>query len=269
MCASLLQRRCCQRDVRNPCLALPQRATYPLATMTDGSAMPSCLPPQLVVTWLPRRDVAAALRVSKNWSGAAEPIFQAMAGRHGLRRMGSALGSSFSWRATVRQYRSTLGVEVQGWDPSEDSMRLILAAYESLPMISELISGGADVNVVNYDGISVLHIVASRGNLDGLNSLIAAGADLNAQNRYGLGYPCGGTPLHCAANSPCASLARRYACARRLIEAGANARLLNGDEDAPHHVVRYRKREDGTEEVDPEGHRRFCELLKTAFRNQR
>jgi len=162
-----------------------------------------------------------------------------------------------------------LGVEVQGWDPSEDSMRLILAAYESLPMISELISGGADVNVVNYDGISVLHIVASRGNLDGLNSLIAAGADLNAQNRYGLGYPCGGTPLHCAANSPCASLARRYACARRLIEAGANARLLNGDEDAPHHVVRYRKREDGTEEVDPEGHRRFCELLKTAFRNQR
>ena len=40
--------------------------------------------------------------------------------------------------------------------------------------------------------------------------------------------------LHAAASSWSAPLSRRFACARRLIEAGANARLLNADEDAPY-----------------------------------
>jgi hypothetical protein len=65
--------------------------------MASSAKMPSCLPPQLVMAWLPIRDVAAALRVSKDWCGASEPLFQAIAARHGRKR-------EESWRAAVRRF---------------------------------------------------------------------------------------------------------------------------------------------------------------------
>ena len=192
--------------------------------------MPSSLPPQLVMTWLPIRDVAAALRVSKDWCGASEPLFQAIAGRHGLRRLDP------SWRYTVEYYRATLGLTLHGLDLR--GMELIAsAASDDVPAIQRCISEGVNPNFRTSAGQTALHIAAMWGNLNAVNALIAAGADLNPQNwieRNYLGY-IGGTPLHVAANSTKAPLAKRCRCAERLIEAGANARLLNDEEDAPHH----------------------------------
>jgi len=130
------------------------------------------------------------------------------------------------------------------------------------------------------------------GHLDALNALIAAGADLNRQNHirndYESDHRWGGTPLHVAANSRKASLYKRYRCARKLIEAGANARLLNDEEDAPHqsqfpeadlreginlfldqapaaHVV-----DQAEAEAEAEAYRlMFRKLLKDAYRAQR
>jgi hypothetical protein len=51
----------------------------------------------------------------------------------------------------------------------------------------------------------------------------------------------------------------RLACARRLLEAGANARLLDTKENAPYQVP--------LEGSDP--YNRLGELLETAFRAQR
>ena len=193
--------------------------------------MPSSLPPQLVMTWLPIRDVAAALCVSKDWFGASEPLFQAIAGRHGLRRLEP------SWRYTVEYYRATLGLTLRGIDLR--GMELIAsAASDDVPAIQRCISEGVNPNFRTSAGQRALHIAAMWGHLDALNALIAAGADLNAQNHirndYGSDHLWGGTPLHVAANSRKASLYKRYLCAQRLIEAGANARLLNDEEDAPH-----------------------------------
>jgi len=129
------------------------------------------------------------------------------------------------------------------------------------------------------------------GHLDALNALIAAGADLNRQNHirndYESDHKWGGTPLHVAANSRKASLYKRYRCARKLIEAGANARLLNDEEDAPHHsqfpeadpreginfldeVAAAPVVDQAEAEAEAEAYRQmFRKLLKDAYRAQR
>ena len=244
-------------------------------TETRGAAMrqamPSRLPPQLIIAWLPTRDVASALRVSKDWRGSPEPIFKAIAGRHGLRRVDP------SWRETVRRYRTRLG-RMESHNPL--AMRLHQAAQrDDAPAIQRLVSGDwdadrqmfpepVDVDYAGGVGQTALHIAAMWGNLNAVNALIAAGADLNPQNwieRNYLGY-IGGTPLHVAANSTKAPLDKRCRCAERLIEAGANARLLNGEEDAPYES----EFPDCPTTLDSSRHRpRFRQLLKDAYRAQR
>ena len=228
------------------------------------SCMASSLPPHLVLTWLPIRDVASALRVSKDWCSTAEPIFQAIAGRHGLRL---ALGS---WRATVQRYRSYVGnfdfdspsVFLHGQHP----MRIHGAVQRNdVPTIQRYISEGVDINYESSVGQTPLHIAAMWGNLNALNALIAAGCDINRHNRIVETDRCGGTPLHIAANSKKALLTDRYRCAERLIEAGANARILNGEEKAPYES-QFPEREGSALTLV---RRRFRELLKGAYRAQR
>ena len=223
-------------------------------------AMPSCLPPQLIIAWLPTRDVAAGLGVSKDWCASPDPIFQAIAGRHGLQRVEP------SWRATVRQYRSSLGQRLFG---NLVAPGFIGAAQrDDVQTIQTLISGDFDINRGTSAGQTPLHIAAMWGNLNALNALIAAGADLNPQNwivRTESDY-FGGTPLHVAANSTKVPLTKRYRCAKRLIEAGANARLLNGEESAPYES----EFPDNPTTLDSSRHRRrFRKLLKDAFHAQR
>ena len=243
--------------------------------MASSAPMPSCLPPQLIIAWLPTRDVAAALRVSKDWCDKPEPIFKAIAGRHGLRRVDP------SWRETVRRYRTRLG-RMESHNPL--AMRLHQAAQrDDAPAIQRLVSGDwdadrqmfpepVDVNYAGGVGQTALHIAAMWGNLNAVNALIAAGADLNPQNwieRNYLGY-IGGTPLHVAANSTKAPLAKRCRCAERLIEAGANARLLNGEEDAPYQSPLPEHESDLINMRGlAESRVRFRKLLTFAFRAQR
>jgi len=49
-------------------------------------SFPSSLPPQLVLAWLPLREVGPALRASTAWRGAAEPLFQLLAQSRNLQR---------------------------------------------------------------------------------------------------------------------------------------------------------------------------------------
>lgn len=253
--AARILRDCSMRETRSAARSAAMRR----------QAMPSYLPPQLVMAWLPTRDVASALRVSRSWSGAAEPIFQAIAGRHGLRLVCLHDAPEPSWRATVRRYRIRLGRMTL-----RDSQAMVLLAAaqrDDVPAIQSILFQGANVNNVSAYGMTALHIAAMWGNLNALNALIAAGADLNAQNGLKRTEGPGGTPLHVAANSRSAYLTKRYHCAKRLIEAGANARLLNADEDAPYQS-QFPEITDA-----PFGRtlsrQTFRKLLETAFRAQR
>ena len=49
-------------------------------------SFPSSLPPQLVLAWLPLREVGPALRASSAWRGAAAPLFQLLAQSRNLQR---------------------------------------------------------------------------------------------------------------------------------------------------------------------------------------
>ena len=134
--------------------------------------------------------------------------------------------------------------------------------------IQRYISEGADINYMSRVGQTALHIAAMWGNLNALNALIAAGCDLNRHNRIVETDRCGGTPLHIAANSKEAPLTDRYRCAARLIEAGANARILNGEEDAPFESQFPEVR--GVDRLGSSRHRRrFRKLLEDASRAQR
>ena len=230
--------------------------------MASSAAMPSCLPPQLIIAWLPTRDVGAALRVSKNWCASPEPIFQAIAGRHGLQRVEP------SWRATVRQYRTCLSHDAwlaQGEELDQGQMHLVMRLVGGdAPALQSSINDGVNPNFLDGAGETPLHVAAMHGNLNALNVLIAAGADVNAQSRQVRGFPRPGTPLHAAVRSDRAPLAMRFACARRLIELGANARLLNADENAPYQEEFGVHRNNGGVRVET-----FRQFLKEAFRAQR
>ena len=61
-------------------------------------AFPSSLPPQLVISWLPVREVASALLVTSSWRGASEAVFQSIAQSRGLGRF----RADVPWREVVR-----------------------------------------------------------------------------------------------------------------------------------------------------------------------
>ena len=133
------------------------------------------------------------------------------------------------------------------------------------PAIQSSINDGVNPNFWDYSGQTPLHVAAMHGNLNALNVLIAAGADVNAQSLKMLGrYFLPKTPLHAVARSPHAPLSMRFACARRLIELGANARLLNADENAPYQEEFGVHRNNGGVRVET-----FRQLLTDAYRAQR
>ena len=83
--------------------------------------------------------------------------------------------------------------------------------------------------------------------------------------------------MHVAANSKKAPLWDRYCCAARLIDAGANARILNGEENAPYES-QFPDHEPGSDVSDDEEEspdlalaraeqtrQTFRECLQTAF----
>ena len=67
-------------------------------------SFPSSLPPQLVITWLPLRDISSALCASSSWRGASEPVFKVVAERGGLKRSRWGADPVVSWREAVLRY---------------------------------------------------------------------------------------------------------------------------------------------------------------------
>ena len=63
-------------------------------------SFPSSLPPQLVLAWLPLREVGPALRASSAWRGAASPLFRLLAQSRDLRRRADT-----PWGEVVRRSR--------------------------------------------------------------------------------------------------------------------------------------------------------------------
>ena len=63
-------------------------------------SFPSSLPPQLVLAWLPLREVGPALRASSAWRGAAEPFFRLLTQSRDLRRRADT-----PWGEVVRRSR--------------------------------------------------------------------------------------------------------------------------------------------------------------------
>ena len=77
----------------------------------------------------------------------------------------------------------------------------------------------------------MLRSAANDGKIEAVKRQLAAGANVNAQNQLSAA-----SPLHIAASSIKAAPGR-LACAARLLEAGADARLLDEDGDAPYEKV--------------------------------
>ena len=67
-------------------------------------SFPSSLPPQLVITWLPLRDISSALCTSSSWRDASDPVFKVVAERGGLKRSRWGADPIVSWREAVLRY---------------------------------------------------------------------------------------------------------------------------------------------------------------------
>ena len=94
-------------------------------------------------------------------------------------------------------------------EPERTEVASRLGEHEML-LSSNLVAGGADVNVPQGDGATALHWAAHRNDLDAATLLIKAGADVNAANALGA------TPLWLAAINGSAPMVER------LLESGGD-----------------------------------------------
>ena len=84
---------------------------------------PSQLAPQIVLAWLPLRDVPSALSVSSGWRAASAPLFQTIAQDRGLARE----SDDTPWREVIRLTAKRVYVVRAGavYDYNENLARLL------------------------------------------------------------------------------------------------------------------------------------------------
>ena len=100
-------------------------------------SFPSSLPPQLVLAWLPLREVGPALRASSAWRGAAEPLFQLLAQSRNLQR------ADTPWSEVVRRSRKRVVVVRPGARfPFDRGLAERLGVYST--WTSGLMTSGSD-----------------------------------------------------------------------------------------------------------------------------
>ena len=100
---------------------------------------------------------------------------------------------------------------------SQENDRLLSATQQNnATQVQALIDSGIDVSYANSAGQTALHIAALWGNLQACETLLQNSAKLNVRNSLS-----GATPLHMAAASS-KDLGRRMACAKLIIDAGAD-----------------------------------------------
>jgi ankyrin repeat protein len=90
--------------------------------------------------------------------------------------------------------------------------------------ILNLLLQKADIKVRDMEGNSLLHMAASRNNIEAVRLLVEKGVAINAQNRRG------DTALHLIAANPASLL-------KVLLDAGANPNIKNGRGDLPLHIA--------------------------------
>ena len=100
-------------------------------------SFPSSLPPQLVLAWLPLREVGPALRASSAWRGAAEPLFQLLAQSRNLQR------ADTPWSEVVRRSKKRVIVVRPGARfPFDRGLAETLGVYST--WTSGLMTSGSD-----------------------------------------------------------------------------------------------------------------------------
>jgi len=88
--------------------------------------------------------------------------------------------------------------------------------------ILALIAAGANVNLLDIDGLSALYLAVIKGNVDCLNALLSAnGIDVNQPDKHGF------TPLHLAIQLG------HFDCVQALIAAGADVNKANKNNAVP------------------------------------
>lgn len=94
----------------------------------------------------------------------------------------------------------------------------MIRAIESrdLQEVTRILNEGFDINSVNQDGQTALHLAAEKGFLEIVQSLIDMGANIDCKDFYKY------TPLHFAANE-------HKEITRLLIERGANPNIINNE----------------------------------------
>ena len=104
--------------------------------------------------------------------------------------------------------------------------RLLQAAENGdIGEVNELIAGGAEVNAINEDGETPLHVAAEMGDIVAIQQLITAKADVNAKDKYGK------RALHLA------SLGGHTEIVESLIAAGADVNIVDGSGQTPLHMA--------------------------------
>lgn len=123
--------------------------------------------------------------------------------------------------------------EVRRPAPPAPIQTLFDAARDGNPMLADfLISEGADVNVVDVEKLTPLHVAAFGGHTEVIRLLMAAGADPGAREMYGF------TPLHAAAREG------HLAAVQALVEGGSDVNAKDIDHFTPVQVASFMQRQD-------------------------
>lgn len=109
----------------------------------------------------------------------------------------------------------------------------LMMAIESGPpvMVQDLLDAGADPNQPNGYGVTPMHTCAKLGIPSNIPPLVMAGAELNPQD------VSGDTPLHAATRC------RRDACAKILLDLGADSGLTNDEGKTPDALCNEKQQE--------------------------
>lgn len=68
----------------------------------------------------------------------------------------------------------------------KDTVHLLyFASKGNADAVREILNDGVDVNLVDYDGRTALHLAASEGKTDVIELLVSAGAEINPMDRWG------------------------------------------------------------------------------------
>ena len=97
------------------------------------------------------------------------------------------------------------------------------AQRDDVPALKKLLAAGVSPNHGNVIGQTALHIACMWGNYKSVGVILDAGANTDATNQFGT------TPLLALARMEKGTLRGRIESAKKMVEAGANLKVEDGD----------------------------------------